>query len=58
MNPVSSMIVRLTSRGYSALQGANGLVAIEPYHPAIKIDPSTVLDTIQAGFLGVAGRGG
>jgi hypothetical protein len=38
--PVSSMIVRMTSRVMSALQGTSGIVAIEPYHPAFKIDPS------------------
>jgi hypothetical protein len=38
--PVSAMIARLTPRAHAAVQGTPGLIAIEPYHPAFKIDPT------------------
>ncbi|MCP3979736.1 MAG: S8 family serine peptidase [bacterium] len=38
--PVSAWIARLTAPAFEALRGAPGLMAIEPYHAAFKIDPS------------------
>ena len=38
--PVAALVARLTPSGYAALQGRQGVLALEPYHPALKLDPA------------------
>ncbi len=38
--PVSGAVVRLTPGAYSRIQTMGGLLRLEPYHPALKLDPS------------------
>ncbi len=37
---VAAFITRLTAAGHSSLQGMPGLIALEPYHPALKLSPT------------------
>ena len=37
--PVGAVLARLTPGAYDRIQGLNGLIAVEPYHPGLKLDP-------------------
>jgi hypothetical protein len=38
--PVSGAVTRLTAGAYTRIQNMPGLLRLEPYHPALKLDPS------------------
>ena len=40
----SALIARLTWRSHSAIAQVDGIVAIEPYHPAMKLAPTANVD--------------
>ncbi len=38
--PVAAFVVRLSANGFAAVQGSPSVLALEPYHPALKLSPT------------------
>lgn len=38
--PISAVVARLTPSAHAAVQSVSGLIAVSPYHAALKLDPS------------------